>query len=51
MEWQNGGWNGRMAELLTGMAELRMEWQNGGMAGTATGMADQNGGMADGMVE
>ncbi len=28
-----------------------MECQDGGMAGTATGMADQNGGMADGMVE
>ncbi len=40
-----------MVELLIGMAEWRMEWQNGGMAGTATGMADQNGGMADGMVE
>ncbi len=51
-EWRNCGWNGRMAELLTGMAEWRMEWhQNCGMAGTATGMADQNGGMADGMVE
>ena len=53
MEWQNGGWNGRMAQLLTGMAEWRMEWRNGGMA---DGMAEwrmewQNGGMADGMVE
>ncbi len=53
MEWQNGRWNGRMAELLTGMVEWRMEWRNGGMA---DGMAEwqmewQNGGMTDGMVE
>ncbi len=40
-----------MVEWLTGMAEWRMEWRNGGIAGTATGMAGQNGGMADGMVE
>ncbi len=52
-EWRNGGWNGRMAELLTGMAEWRMEWRNDGMA---DGMAElrmewQNGRMADEMVE
>ncbi len=51
MAYRNGGWNGRMAEWLTGMAEWRMEWRNGGIARTATGMADQNSGIADGMAE
>ncbi len=40
-----------MAEWLTRMAEWQMEWRNGGIAETATGMAGQNGGMADGMGE
>ncbi len=28
-ECQNGGWNGGMAEWLTGMADGMAEWRNG----------------------
>ena len=35
MEWQNDGWNGRMAEWHNGRMA---EWHNGRMAGMADGI-------------